>query len=72
MGRVDVVEPRPNIYSSDSEDESMSDEERKAKRLMKAKKLEDSDDEVCQQSALVIVTWGEVWCREEAVVVVQL
>ena len=51
-----VVEPRPNIYSSDSEDESMSDEERKAKRLMKAKKLEDSDDEVHQQSVWVIVT----------------
>ena len=69
---MDVVEPRPNIYSSDSEDESMSDEERKAKRLMKAKKLEDSDDEVHQQSTWGIVTWGGWGWTEEAVVVVQL
>ena len=41
---LSISENRPNIYSSDSSESSDQEDEMRNKKLMKAKKLEDSDE----------------------------
>ena len=50
-----VTEDVSAIYSSDSEDSSMSDDDRKAKRLQKAKQLHDSDSDEVSHSVNVLI-----------------